>query len=193
MNVLLLSPRPELLWPVLDLTGDSYIGCTGPIDEEFCRRHHVDFLVSFGYRHIIKSSVLRMFPLAAINLHISMLPHSRGAHPVFWSVVDKAPLGVTIHLIDDGLDTGNILYQREIRTDCQEHTFSSLYNAHCTEIVNLFSETWKYIRAKECAGWRQQGQPSLHKTRDLERWISCMPDAWETSIAVFRDLASIAP
>lgn len=192
MNVLLLSPCPELLWPTLDLFGDAYVNFADPIDDGFCRDHRIDFIVSYGYRHIIKPSILKMFPLAAVNLHISMLPSSRGAHPVFWSVVNKLPLGVTIHLLDEGLDTGNILFQREVRAECREHTFSSLYNAHCDEIVNLFSESWRYIRTKECAGWRQQGRPTLHRARDLERWTGCMPDAWETPIAVFRDLSTMA-
>jgi len=192
MNVLVLSPRPYLLWPALDLLGDTYVNYADPIDDRFCRDCRIDFIVSYGYRHIIKPSVLRMFPLAAVNLHISMLPNSRGAHPVFWSVVHKLPLGVTIHLLDDGLDTGNILFQREVRVDCHQHTFSSLYSAHCDEIVSLFYESWRYIRTSECAGWRQQGRPTIHRSRDLERWTSCMPDAWETPIATFRDLSAMA-
>lgn len=190
MKVLLLSPYPEGLRPALDFYGDTYMECVDPIDEKFCLDHRIDFIVSYGYRHIIKHSVLRMFPLAAVNLHISMLPSSRGAHPVFWSVVNEHPLGVTIHLLDDGLDTGNILFQREVRVDCNDHTFLSLYNLHCVEIVDLFSRSWRYLRAKECAGWRQQGLPTVHRARDLEEWMSCMPEAWETPVSVFRGLAA---
>ena len=190
MRVLLLCPYPEALRPALDLSGDTYIECTDPIDKQFCIDHAIDFIVSYGYRHIIKPSVLRMFPLAAINLHISMLPNSRGAHPVFWSVVNELPLGVTIHLLDDGLDTGNILFQREVRVDCNDHTFRSLYNLHCVEAASLFSQSWMYLRAKECAGWRQQGLPTVHRARDLEEWMICMPEAWETPVSVFRGLAA---
>jgi methionyl-tRNA formyltransferase len=190
MNVLLLSPYPERLWTALDLCGDTHEHRADPIDDVFCLEHEIDFIVSYGYRHIIKPSVLKMFPLAAVNLHISMLPHSRGAHPVFWSVLNELPLGVTIHLLDNGLDTGNILFQREVRADCSKHTFASLYNVHCDEIDHLFSLNWRYIRTKECAGWAQQGLPTLHRARDLGRWVNCMPESWNTPITVFRGLAA---
>ena len=49
----------------------------------------------------------------AINLHISYLPWNRGADPNLWSAVGM-PKGVTIHYINDGFDTGDILFQKAI-------------------------------------------------------------------------------
>ena len=190
MRVLLLSPYPESLRPALDQVGDTYIEHTGKIDKEFCQDNKVKFIISFGYRHIIDASVLGLFPLAAINLHISMLPSSRGAHPVFWSIVEDRPLGVTIHLLDECLDTGNILYQKQVVANVADHTFSSLYRLHCSVIIKLFSENWKTIRTSRRCGRKQIGLPTLHRASDLERWTRCMPNAWETPISVFRCLAA---
>ncbi|MCL0081308.1 hypothetical protein M1N64_03665 [Peptococcaceae bacterium] len=43
----------------------------------------------------------------AINLHISFLPWNRGADPNFWSFIENAPVGVSIHYLDEGIDTGD--------------------------------------------------------------------------------------
>lgn len=192
MNILLLSPYPKDLRPALKQFDDTLIDYTDKIDPKFCKDNQIDFLISYGYRHIIQRSILDMFPLAAINLHISLLPYSRGAHPVFWSVVNRHPLGVTIHLLDQGLDTGNIPFQKEIDTDLSQHTFTTLYDLHRAEIINLFSSKWKYIRRKESQGLQQTGLPTIHRAQELRRWSSCMPDAWDTSISTFNKLASRA-
>src|SRR6056300_461455 len=60
-----------------------------------------DWVISFGYKHILKSDFISRFYRKIINLHISYLPYNRGSHPNVWSFVEDTPKGVTIHLIDD--------------------------------------------------------------------------------------------
>jgi methionyl-tRNA formyltransferase len=52
--------------------------------------------------------------LTVINTHPSYLPYGRGKHPYYWSIVEGTPFGVTIHRVDDGVDTGNILWQKKV-------------------------------------------------------------------------------
>ena len=47
-----------------------------------------------------------------INLHISYLPYNRGSYPNYWSFKENTPNGVSIHHIDDGIDTGPVLVQK---------------------------------------------------------------------------------
>ena len=190
MNVLILSPYPDELIETLLAFGDTCLVYTDPIDSDFINNQNVDFVVSFGYRHIIKPEVLSLLPRAAINLHISMLPSSRGAHPVFWSVCERNQLGVTIHYINKGLDTGNILFQSQIFVDLEENTFHSLYNVHKKTVIELFKCNWKYIREKECGGWRQQGPSTIHRSNEIEKWKICLPQSWLTPISTFRRLAA---
>ncbi len=49
-----------------------------------------------------------------INMHISLLPYNRGTDPNFWSWLDGTPKGVTIHWMDDGIDTGPIAVQKTV-------------------------------------------------------------------------------
>jgi methionyl-tRNA formyltransferase len=74
-----------------------------------------DLLVSIYFNHRLKHQVLAIAPYGAINVHPSLLPRHRGPLPSFWIVAageDRA--GVTVHWIDEGIDSGDILLQREM-------------------------------------------------------------------------------
>src|SRR6266699_87625 len=74
-----------------------------------------DAIVVVGYGHIIPQWMLDLPPLGNINLHASLLPKYRGAAPVQWAIArGESVTGVTTVKIDAGLDTGDILLQREI-------------------------------------------------------------------------------
>ena len=68
-------------------------------------------IVSYNYKHIIQPEIIVLMNGRLVNLHISYLPWNKGSDPNFWSFIDNTPKGVTIHKIDNHLDTGAILYQ----------------------------------------------------------------------------------
>ena len=193
MKILILSPYPGGLLSALSDFGDEYAVLSGPITPQDCTDGDFDFLVSYGYRFILKNDVLRLFPRKAINLHISLLPCCRGAHPVFWSILERKPLGITIHLLDEGLDTGNILFQRVTPLSrSQDESFASLYRKQRDAIELLFEHSWKYLRTGECSGWKQQGAPTEHRSRQLNDWLDLLPQQWDTPIANFCEKAGIS-
>jgi methionyl-tRNA formyltransferase len=104
-------------------------------DEKLC---DIDFIVSYNYKYMIQEDVLELFHNRAINLHISFLPWNRGAGPNLWSFVEDTAKGVTIHKLDAGLDTGDILLQRECRFDAKSETFASTYDKLHREMRKLF-------------------------------------------------------
>jgi methionyl-tRNA formyltransferase len=72
-------------------------------------------IVVVGYGRIIPQWMIDLPPLGNINLHGSLLPKYRGAAPVQWAIaMGETVTGVTTMRIDAGLDTGDILLQREI-------------------------------------------------------------------------------
>ena len=74
-----------------------------------------DAIVIVGYGRIIPQWMLDLPPLGNINLHASLLPKYRGAAPIQWAIArGETVTGVTTMRIDAGLDTGNILQQREL-------------------------------------------------------------------------------
>jgi len=65
---------------------------------------------------IISKKVLERCKAVFINMHAGITPQYRGVHGGYWAVVSNDPenCGVTIHLVDKGIDTGGILYQQKI-------------------------------------------------------------------------------
>ena len=74
-----------------------------------------DAIIIVGYGRIIPPWMLDLPPLGNINLHASLLPKYRGAAPIQWAIAKgETVTGVTTMRIDTGLDTGDILLQREV-------------------------------------------------------------------------------
>ena len=142
-----------------------------------------DFVISFGYRYIIKSDVIKVCNGKLINLHISFLPYNRGSHPNFWSFYENTPAGVTIHLIDIGLDTGDILLQKKCNFNIEAETFSSTYNKLIFEIEDLFKSNINRILSCKISPQKQQGNGTYHKSSDLPYSIS-----WNTNIKQFLEM-----
>jgi methionyl-tRNA formyltransferase len=72
-------------------------------------------IIVVGYGRIIPQWMIDLPPLGNLNLHASLLPKYRGAAPIQWAIANgETVTGVTTMLIDAGLDTGDILLQREL-------------------------------------------------------------------------------
>jgi methionyl-tRNA formyltransferase len=126
-----------------------------------------DLVVTFGYRHIINKRIIESSEAPIINLHISYLPWNRGAHPNFWSFFEGTPSGVSIHLIDEGIDTGPILYQRHVNFEKGQTTFSQTYKILFEEVESLFKENLVDIIGGNYEPVPQTSIGTYHKTADL--------------------------
>ncbi|MGZ4730591.1 MAG: methionyl-tRNA formyltransferase [Terriglobales bacterium] len=74
-----------------------------------------DAIIVVGYGRIIPQWMIDLPPLGNLNLHASLLPKYRGAAPIQWAIArGESVTGVTTMRIDAGLDTGDILLQKEI-------------------------------------------------------------------------------
>ena len=86
-------------------------------------REAPDALVVVAYGRILPKNVLSIARLGAVNLHFSLLPKGRGAAPVQWTLArGEETTGVTTMQIDEKLDEGDILLQRELAIEPGEHT-----------------------------------------------------------------------
>ena len=153
---------------------------------EAVRQLAPSFIVSFNYRYLIPREVLELLPGRIINLHTSLLPYNRGSGPNFFSFLDDTPKGVTIHLVEEGLDTGDILCQREIVFDEERETFASSYDRLLSEIKGLFQENWEDIKAGRLTPVKQEGGGTYHKMKELEAIRERIPFTWEERIADFK-------
>jgi phosphoribosylglycinamide formyltransferase-1 len=75
----------------------------------------VDLVVLAGYMRVVKSPLLRAFPRRVINIHPSLLPQFRGLEAWRQALEAGVPTaGCTVHYVDEGVDTGEILAQVEV-------------------------------------------------------------------------------
>ena len=84
--------------------------------------------LNFSYPEIFKESFINLFPYGCINFHPAILPRYRGRYPTVWPILysDKVA-GYTMHYIDKGIDTGDIIDIAKIKIRLED-TGYSLYN-----------------------------------------------------------------
>lgn len=145
------------------------------------------FIISYNYNYLIKQEIIDYMKGNVINMHISLLPWNRGSSPNIWSFIDGTPKGVTIHKVDASLDTGDILFQKELTFSNEKETFATTYEKLNNAIQELFMENWSKIRNGEAKSYKQQGQGSYHCKSDLEQLQRDIDFTWNDNIQDFLD------
>lgn len=80
-----------------------------------------DLLVIAGFDQILRPAVRGLPRLEVVNVHPSLLPAYRGPNPVYWVLHNReAKTGVSIHLVDEGIDTGDLLAQQTVDIDTED-------------------------------------------------------------------------
>lgn len=83
--------------------------------------HGVELVVLAGYMHLLTKPFLLRFPDRIVNVHPSLLPDFRGAHAIDDALAAGVETtGVTVHLVDEGLDTGPVLVQEAVTVEPRE-------------------------------------------------------------------------
>lgn len=79
---------------------------------EMIRQYECDLFVSMSFNQIFRSELLNLPRLKTINCHAGKLPFYRGRNVLNWVLInDESEFGITVHYVDDGIDTGDILVQ----------------------------------------------------------------------------------
>ncbi len=184
MNVLFLGPPDSPVLDFLKSTETGVVQTTDPLDAAFFDRDPVDFLVSHGYRHIIKPYVLDRFPRRAVNLHISYLPWNRGADPNLWSVIENTPKGVSIHYLDAGIDTGDLIAQTAVEFAAGETLRTGSYvRLQKRDCANCSPHIGVAFCDGSCDAVHQVGTGSSHRTSDREKIAHLLSLGWDTPVA----------
>jgi methionyl-tRNA formyltransferase len=122
--------------------------------------------VSALFGHLIPSKVIDFFGTNIVNLHPSLLPLGRGADPIAWAIIENNQQGVSIHVLEEKLDSGPIISQSQIAT-----TFGmsagDIYELAMDELERLFHEfiaNWPAQTESE----PQKGLSSYHQASELQ-------------------------
>ena len=117
-------PGVTSLAEVCRVRGLATVPCADPNGQAFVRQVRdlgIDLIVVANYPHILWRRLFSVPPLGAINVHPSLLPAFRGPDPIYWMRASGASAGgVTVHRIDEGIDTGPIVIQRGFTITSQD-------------------------------------------------------------------------
>jgi methionyl-tRNA formyltransferase len=129
---------------------------------------NLDLGIAAWWPKILRPKIFNLPRLGTLNLHPSLLPHNRGKHSSFWSIVERCPFGVSIHFIDDGIDTGDVAFQRELPITWAD-TGRTLYERALSEIVRLFQDSFPTIQSGQIPRSPQShARGSMHYAREIE-------------------------
>ena len=100
-----------------------------------------DLLVVVAFGQVLPKGLLELPPLSAINVHASLLPRYRGPSPIQWVIINgEKETGVTTMLMDEGLDTGDILLRQPVAIT-PDDTSATLHDKLASEGACLLLET----------------------------------------------------
>ena len=102
---------------------------------ELIKREQPDILIVQGTR-IIGKRLLNAIKGTIINTHAGITPKYRGVHGAYWAMANNDPenCGVTVHLVDPGIDTGGVLFQERIETTPEDNFATYTYTQARTGI-----------------------------------------------------------
>mgnify|MGYP002552900573 FL=1 len=116
---------------------------------EELRKYPADIFVVAAFGQLLSEEILNMPRLGCINIHASLLPAYRGAAPIQWCVINgEEKTGVTIMQMAKGMDTGDILLQKEVVLD-EKETGGSLFDRLMETGAELIVEVLPKIVAGE--------------------------------------------
>ncbi len=107
-----------------------------------------DLIVVVAYGQILPKSILKIPKYGAVNVHASLLPKYRGAAPIAWAILNGEKVtGVTTMVMDEGMDTGDILLQAETPIG-DEETCESVHDRLASLGARLLRETLEKMRSR---------------------------------------------
>jgi phosphoribosylglycinamide formyltransferase-1 len=103
--------------------------------------HRVELVVLAGYMHLLTAPFLGRFPGRIINVHPSLLPAFPGAHAIRDALAAGVETtGVTIHYVDEGLDTGNVIRQEQVPVDPRETLVERIHDVEHRLLPEVVSD-----------------------------------------------------
>ena len=130
---------------------------------ELLRRLELDYIVCVHFPYILRRPLLDAARRGVLNLHPSYLPYNRGWHTPTWAILEGTPAGASLHYVDESLDTGDVVCQRQAAIDPGD-TAHTLYARLKALEVEVFREGWQRIKEGRAEDIPQPaGQETVHR------------------------------
>lgn len=199
MKVLFIGSRSEVLERILDLNEElvcAYVTANSYASKLLSKKNHkhkiidkfnkndvfleiskidFDLLVSNGCPYIIPVEKIKKHHQVFINIHPSFLPYNKGMHPMNDVLLKNRKFtGVTCHHIDEGIDTGNIIYQYKIDIT-KEIDLDLLYQLCFKLEADVFEYSYNLLKKHKMIylGFVQKKMNNVYKKENSDKIIRC--------------------
>jgi methionyl-tRNA formyltransferase len=127
----------------------------------------LDYILSIHFPYLITREVLAIPKIGTLNLHPAYLPFNRGWHTPSWAIIEETPYGATFHWVEEGLDTGDIVFQKALEIN-PDDTAHSLYQRVLKIEEAMIQEAIPLLLAKQIARNPQGHKYTSHTKKDIE-------------------------
>lgn len=126
------------------------------------KQYDADIYVVAAFGQILSKEILDFPKFGCVNIHASLLPKYRGAAPIQWSIIDgEEKTGITIQQMNEGVDTGDILLQKEY-TLAADETGESLFDRLCDLGAETIVEALEKIEEGSIVPVKQNEEEATH-------------------------------
>lgn len=148
-----------------------FVGASFRSEEGIARLRELDLdlLVSVHFPYVVPQAVLDLPRHGAVNLHPAYLPYNRGWHTPTWAILEQTPVGATLHRMDPGVDTGDIIHRRQLEVSPGD-TANTLYQRLKALELEVFREAWTELRQGQVnASPQDPSEGTSHRRQDLSK------------------------
>lgn len=118
--------------------------------------YNCDLFVSMSFNQIFKREIINLPRLKTINCHAGKLPFYRGRNILNWALInDEKEFGITVHYIDEGIDTGDIVLQKTYPIS-DDDNYSTLLEVSYVECANILYDAIVMFKEENVNGTKQQ-------------------------------------
>jgi methionyl-tRNA formyltransferase len=138
-----------------------------PIGLELLSDIAPDYIICIHFPYLIPKQVLSIPKIGVMNLHPAYLPYNRGWHTPSWAILSDTPAGGTLHFMDENIDTGDIIHQKQVEI-LPSDTADSLYQKIKETELDVFIEAFPALITNSYERKSQIDLPgSIHKKEEL--------------------------
>jgi len=130
-----------------DVNSDEFIS--------IIKKYKCDLFVSMSFDQIFKSKIINLAKYKTINCHAGKLPFYRGRNVLNWVLInDEKEFGITVHFVDEGIDTGDIILQKSFQITDQDNYKTLLEKAY-VECSNILYESILIFKKGSVKAYKQ--------------------------------------
>ena len=176
--------RNESIRKKLCEQGFEVIVSPDPYDADSVDEFSPDIILSSGYDRLLRPNTIQKYSQRIINLHAAYLPWARGIGTTLFATILRYPYGVSVHFINEGLDTGNLIARKIVQTE-QDDTLRTFYSKLLSATEDLFFESFPKIVSGQTNGVSQEELGEINTNRSRLQFESVMdicPNGYDTLI-----------